>query len=94
MHFSNPKFSRLVGLTVAAAVAAALSGQSAFAQQASAEVLEVHGAAHGVHWKVPEHVLHFFRSVPEHVYYFIHFFYVFHIRLTIFVVLKLCQDPI
>ena len=40
MHIINPKLSRLVGLTVAAAVAAALSGQSAFAQQASAEVLE------------------------------------------------------
>jgi iron complex outermembrane receptor protein len=40
MHDITPKVSRLLGLTVAAAVAAALSGQSAFAQQASAEVLE------------------------------------------------------
>ena len=40
MHDISPKVSRLLGLTVAAAVAAALSGQSAFAQQATAEVLE------------------------------------------------------
>jgi iron complex outermembrane receptor protein len=40
MHDITPKVSRLLGLTVAAAVAAALSGQSAFAQEASAEVLE------------------------------------------------------
>ena len=40
MHDITPKVSRLLGLTVAAAVAASISGQSAFAQQASADVLE------------------------------------------------------